>query len=261
MTPPDVIWGRNRAKSSHPYKGASIKNGFEEVRWRYPESTGEGEVHVVDGTPFLGDLSRAVPARVGYKYPRRINHEGLYVVGQTRQQVWYESMTEYVALMQIEHTMSVTALASQPCCFLLRGGIAHYPDYAIRTEEGRTMVVDVRDMEFTELRDIVAFNRTAHVCKQLGWGYTIVEPLHNHEERDLVWLAGYRHSVAAPDDLLRARILDAAIEPIGLMTLARRLAPNPDWLHLPAIYHLMFTRALSYNPSSPLDDDTPVWKA
>lgn len=253
--------GRNRARSSHPYKGVRIKDGFEEVRWHYPESTGEGEVHVVDGAPFTGDISRAVPARTGYKYPGRINHEGLYIVGQSQQQVWYESMAEYTALMQIEHAMCVSAVASQPCCFLLRGGIAHYPDFAIRTAEGRSIIVDVRDMEFTELRDIVSFNRTAHVCEQLGWGYIIIEPLYGYEKHNLEWLAGYRHPVAAPSDELRARILDAVSEPIGLMKLARRLDPHLEWRHLPAIYHLMFTRILAYDPASPLDDDTTVWKA
>ncbi|MFD1211114.1 TnsA-like heteromeric transposase endonuclease subunit [Arthrobacter sp. GCM10027362] len=253
--------GRNRAKSTHPYAGASIKDGLEEVRWRYPKSEGDGEVHVVDGTPFTGDITRAVPIRIGSKYLHRTYHEGLYVVGQTRQQVWYESMAEYVALMQIEHTMSVASVASQPCCFLFRGEMAHYPDYAVKTTVGDTIIIDVHDMQSTGLRDVVKFNRTAHVCEQLGWGYTVIEPLRLHEERNLVWLAGYRHWYAVPDPELEVRILDAASAPIGLVALARKLDPDLEWRHLPAVYHLMFTGVLGYDSALPLDDGTLVWKA
>lgn len=251
---------RNRAQSSHPYRSLTIKDGFEEVRWRYPESSSEGELHVVDGAPFTGDITRAVPSRTGYTYPGRVNHEGLYIVGQTGQQVWYESMTEYEALMLIEHTMSVTSVASQPCCFLFRGGTAHYPDYALTSADNHTIIVDVRDLDFTGLRELSSFNRSAQLCDQLGWGYMIIEPLFGHFRHDLIWLAGYRHSIAAPDHSLRARILDAARSPIGLMKLARLLDPNLEWRHLPAIYHLMFTRVLAYDLVSPLDDNTLVWK-
>ncbi|MBE4719865.1 TnsA-like heteromeric transposase endonuclease subunit [Pseudarthrobacter sp. AB1] len=251
--------GKNQATSSHPYRGASIKDGLEEVRWYYPESKPDGEVHVVDGSPFTGDLSRAVPVRTGYKYPQRINHEGLYIVGQTGEQVWYESMEEYVALMQIEHTMSIGAIASQPCCFLLRGEMAHYPDYAVKTNKEATTIVDVRSMKFTTLRDIVKFNRTAQVCEQLGWGYTIIEPLYGYEEHNLVWLAGYRHRYAAPDEELRERIVAATTEPIELMRLARGLDADLEWRYLPAIFHLMFTRVLDYDRSTSLCDATRIW--
>ncbi|QNE14855.1 TnsA-like heteromeric transposase endonuclease subunit [Pseudarthrobacter sp. NBSH8] len=251
---------RNRAKSSHPYRNISIKDGFEEVRWRYPESAALGEMHVVDGTPFTGDITRAIPSRAGYKYPQRINHDGYYVVGQTCEQVWYESMTEYVALMQIEHSMSVASIASQPCCCLLRGEMAHYPDYAVRTAGG-IIVIDVRDMHFTTLRDIAKFNRTGNLCKQLGWGYAVIEPLFGYERHNLVWLAGYRHWYAAPDADLAGRIIKLAADPTALMDLARELDANLGWRHLPAIFHLMFKRVLSYDGSRPLDDDTLIWKA
>ena len=115
-----------------------------------------------------------------------------------------------VALMQIEHTMSIAAIASQPCCFLLRGEMAHYPDYAVKTSDAATIVIDVRSMKFTTPRDIVKFNRTAQVCDRLGWGYTVIEPLLGYEERNLVWLAGYRHRYAAPDEELEERIATAA---------------------------------------------------
>lgn len=258
--------GKNRATSSHPFRGISIKDGLEEVRWLYPESKRDGEVHVVDGTPFTGDLSRAVPVRTGYKHPQRINHEGLYVVGQTGEQVWYESMEEYVALMQLEHRMSIAAIASQPCCFLLRGEMAHYPDYAVKTSDAATIVIDVRSMNFTTPRDIVKFNRTAQVCDRLGWGYTVIEPLLGYEERNLVWLAGYRHRYAAPDEELEERIVAAATEPIELMHLARELMhlargldADLEWRYLPAIFHLMFTRVLNYDGSTSLCDETRIW--
>lgn len=251
--------GKNQAKSSHPYQGNSIKDGLEEVRWYYPGSKQDGEVHVVDGTAFTSDVTRAVPVRTGPKYPQRINHEGLYVVGQTGEQVWYESMDEYVALMQIEHTMSIAAIASQPCCFLLRGEMAHYPDYAVRTNKAGTIIVDVRSMDFTTERDLLKFNRTAQVCDQLGWGYTLIEPLRGHEQRNLVWLAGYRHAYAAPGPELEARLLAAAADPVKLMYLARQLDPALAWRYLPAIYHLMFTRVLDYDGGAPLCDDTRIW--
>lgn len=251
---------RNRTKSSHPYRGVRIKDGQEELRWRYPESTAMGEVYVLDGAPFNGDLGRAVPLRSGAKYPQRTHHEGHYVVGKTGQQVWFESMAEYVALMQIEQSFSLGSISSQPCCFLFRGEIAHYPDYAVKTARGATVIVDVRSAHLMRPRDVAKFQGTARVCEQLGWGYSVVEPLQGYEQHNLVWLAGYRHWFTAPDSELQAKIVRAASSHIRLIDLARLLDPDLEWHYLPAVYHLMFTKVLEYDQTSPLSDDTPVWR-
>jgi hypothetical protein len=255
------VAGRNRAKDSDPYRGVSVKSGFDEIRWRYPESGRGDEVHVLDGQPFGGDITRAVPIRQGPKYRNRVNHEGLYVSAQTGQQVWYESMEEYVALMEVEHTMRVTSIAAQPCCFLFRAGFRHYPDFAVRTRKGGTAVLDVHEPDLTSLQDLIQFNRTARSCEQLGWGYYVLAPVTGYRRSNLVWLAGYRHSNAAPDPDTEARIMQAVRSPIGIMALARLLDPNLEWHYLPAIYQLMFTGALDYDNSAPFDDDTPVWEA
>lgn len=107
-------------------------------------------------------------------------------------------MTEYIALVQIEHAMEVVSIASKPCCFLFRGGYAHYPDYALKTRGGATSVVDVRDPEWTDESDVRKFNETASICDRLGRGYRIIEPLYGSRLHNLVWLAGYRHGYAAP---------------------------------------------------------------
>ncbi|TDL41888.1 TnsA-like heteromeric transposase endonuclease subunit [Kocuria rosea] len=254
--------GKNQARSSHPYQGVRIKDGLEEIRWHYPARMGGEQRHVVvEGSPFTGDLTRAVPIRIGPKYPLRPHHNGSYIVGQTRQEVWHESMTERSALLLIEHTMSIVSIASQPCCFLLRGDVYHYPDYALRTLGGDTVVVDVRDLQFTELQDIARFNRSANLCEAVGLGYTVIEPLPGFHQSNLERLGRYRHHFEAPEAELQARILEAAAEPIGVMDLARRLCPDPEWRYLPAIQHLMFTRVLNYDRTLPLDDDTRVWKA
>ncbi|GAA1496050.1 TnsA-like heteromeric transposase endonuclease subunit [Paeniglutamicibacter kerguelensis] len=251
---------RNRARGSHPFKGVVIKRGLEEIRWSYPDSKFGGETYVVDGSEFIGDITKALPARNSYKYPNRVNHEGLYVSCHTGQQVWYESMTEYIALMQIEHEMEVASIASQPCCFLFRGGYAHYPDYALKTCGGATTVVDVRDLEWTDESDIEKFNRTASICDRLGWGYRIIEPMYGYRLHNLVWLAGYRHGYVAPGPELKQAVLEAAAEPLALMELACILSPDPEWLYLPQIYHLMFHRYLGYDDELPFHDETRVWK-
>lgn len=250
---------RNRAEFSDPYKGVSARSGFDEIRWRYPESGREGEVHVLDGVPFTGDITRAVPIRQGPKYRNRRNHEGLYVSAQTGQQVWYESMEEYVALMEVEHTMKVMSIAAQPCCFLFRHGLTHYPDFAVRTAKGGTVILDVHEPDLTTLEDLVRFNRTAHSCEQLGWGYYVLGPVTGYWRNNLVWLGGYRHEEAAPAPEIEARIVEAAQDPVGIMALARLLDRDIEWHYLPAIYHLMFTGALDYDNSAPFDDETPVW--
>ena len=254
--------GKNQARSSHPYQGVRIKDGLEEIRWHYPAPMGGPQKYVVDGrNSFSGDLTRAVPIRIGPKYPLRAHHEGRYIAGQTRQEVWHESMVERSALLQIEHTMSIASIASQPCCFLLRGDVYHYPDYALRTPEGATIVVDVRDLQFTDLHDIDKFNRSAHLCEQAGLGYTVIESLPGFQQSNLERLGRYRHHFEAPDAVLLTRILETAAEPIAVMDLARRLCLDPEWRYLPAIQHLMFTRVLGYDRTVPLDDDTLVWKA
>ena len=106
-------------------------------------------------------------------------------------------MVERSALLQIEHTMSIASIASQPCCFLLRGDVYHYPDYALRTPEGATIVVDVRDLQFTDLHDIDKFNRSAHLCEQAGLGYTVIEPLPGFHQSNLERLGRYRHHFEA----------------------------------------------------------------
>lgn len=252
---------KNRATSSHPYQNVRIKDGLEEVRWRYLESEPTGEVHILDGTPFIGDLSRAVPIRTGAKYHGRFHHEGLHVLGETGEQVWYESMAEHVALLQIEQNFSIKSVTSQPCCLLLRGEMAHYPDYAVKTKDAATVLIDVRPAHLVTARDEQKFQSTAHICEQLGWGYSIIEPLQGYARHNMVWLAGFRHWYAAPDHALYNRIMATTSSPMRLIDIGRLLDPELEWHYLPAIYHLMFKAVLSYDEKSPLSDDTLVWKS
>jgi hypothetical protein len=96
------------------------------------------------------DFHLAGIARQGAKYPNRRNYEGFYWCSQTKSHVWYESMAEYTALMWMDYSYDVAAVASQPMCIVFPDGHRHYPDYFVVLGTGDQLVVDVRPLALVD---------------------------------------------------------------------------------------------------------------
>src|SRR5690625_5889385 len=86
-------------------------------------------------------IERALPIRRGHSYQHRRNYEGHYWCAGTGRHVWYESMTEYTALMHLDHTERLSAVATQPVCLYFADGSRHYPDFFALHESGEKVKI------------------------------------------------------------------------------------------------------------------------
>lgn len=186
------------------------------------------------------------------KYQHRRNYEGYYQCAGSGQPIWYESMTEYTALMGLDHQHRLAGIAAQPFCILFPNGMRHYPDFFAVHESGRQWVYDVRPAELVDEKAAEQFAKTRTVCDQIGWGYEVLDGLTGVPRHNLEWLAAYRHPYIKPDEHLVARILNAASVQKPLAELAVSVGQELPVRSLPGIYHLLWTRQLDYDETIPL---------
>lgn len=171
---------------------------------------------VVGPRHFDAPLERALPIRKGANYQHRRNYEGHYWCAGSRSHVWYESMTEYSALMYLDHTLEIAELSSQPACVYFDDGSRHYPDFFARLKSGKRIMFDVRPVDLIDDVAVEQFSKTASVCEQIGWQYEVVHGLTGVPRYNLEWLAAYRHSWNSPPPAVGEAMPSYLSEPMTL---------------------------------------------
>jgi hypothetical protein len=253
-----------RSGSSDPQRGYSMVGDRPVVAWLDEN----GKAHDKPAGPaLLGlGLERAVPIRESPNFPHRRNYEGLYWCAGSGEHVGYESMTEYSSLMLLDHMHELVAVAAQPMCIHFPDGMRHYPDYLLLHRGGGQEVIDVRELEEDDAESQVKFDRTADVCRRIGWNYRVVAgPSTRAERHNLEWLAAYRHPYQAPEPVEADRILAFLTKqrvtvkrPRTLRRLVCLADPHMPIRALPAVYHLMWRREIHANLNVPLSWGTIV---
>lgn len=242
--------------SSDPYRNHASVEDHAVIAWT--DATGAPRSSVADSRCLKLGLEGARPVRRPVKYQHRRNYEGYYWFAGSGESVWYESMTEYSALMELDHGGQLARIAAQPLCMLFSDGSRHYPDYFALHTSGRQFVYDVRPLNRLDEKAEVQFSKTREVCARIGWGYQVLHGATGVQRHNLEWLAAYRHAYIRPDATTRARILAVATEPVSLGGLIKSLDPEQPVTFLPGVYHLLWSRDLTYNPSRPLGWQTAI---
>jgi len=241
---------KNLAVTADPYR--NLVNASEGAFIAWTDSTGAVRTSLADKRLLRQGLETARMVRRPVKYKHRRNYEGYYWCAGSGERVWYESMAEYSALMELDHTLRLARVAAQPFCILFGDGTRHYPDYFALHGSGRQFVYDVRPEALVDEKAKIQFAKTREVCEQIGWGYQVLHGVTGVPRHNLEWLAGYRHPYVDPGPQAKARILDEAAEPIPLDQLAAALDSTQPVRFLPGIYHLLWRGDLTHDPSKPL---------
>lgn len=85
---------------------------------------------------------------------------------------------------------------------LTSGDWTHSPDYLVLHRDGTQTLIDVKPAaRVEEFR--VQFERTANVCKAVGWGYRVTSELAPQPATTLEYLGGFRspHYGVPPEPL------------------------------------------------------------
>lgn len=245
-----------RTIGADPYRKLANRNDHPVIAWT--DASGAARTAVADPHCLAYGLEGARTARRPVNYQHRRNYEGYYWCAGSGESIWYESMTEYSVIMELDHTKRLAGIAAQPLCILFSDGTRHYPDYFALHDSGAQGLYDVRPSDRVDEKAEIQFAKTREVCERIGWDYQVLNGVRGVQRHNLEWLAGYRHPYMAPDPPTRARIRDAARNPVPLAGLATALDPALPVRHLPGIYHLLWIRELVYDPSVPLGWTTIV---
>ena len=242
---------------SDPFRDFNNKSGFTVLMWR--ESQLKSHSRILDRPVRDLDPSTFPACRRAYNDPHRRNYEGWYPFIATGDFLWYESMEELRCLVLLEHTEKITSIASQPFCFSFKDNNRHYPDLFAVGADGVQTVYDVKPLDRINAHSRDQFARTADECSRQGWRHVVLHGVAGWEWKNLEWLACFRaedmHPVPADED----KLLDYLQTPRTIAQAATRLDVSHPAFGMPAVYHLMFRGAISYDHSAPLRLDTKLW--
>lgn len=203
-------------------------------------------------------IERAVPIRRGGNYQHRRNYEGHYWCAGSGRHVWYESMTEYTALMYLDHTERLSAVASQPVCFHFADASRHYPDFFALHESGEKVMYDVRPLALVDKTAEEQFAKTSEACERIGWGYAVLHGVSGAQRHNLEWVAAYRHPWNSPTADDRERLLAFLDVPQTLGDAARLLDLKHPERRVNLVYHLMWQQEIAYDDALPLNWSTSL---
>ncbi|TFB47265.1 TnsA-like heteromeric transposase endonuclease subunit [Cryobacterium tagatosivorans] len=227
----------------------------------WTDATGKPRHATADKGATKLNLHTARLSRQAAKYQHRRHYEGYYWFARTGKHVWYESMTEYTALMWLDYQHPVRAIAAQPMCIFFADGTRHYPDFFSVHDDGSQVLYDVRPLERIDEKAAVQFGKTRELCKKTGWRYEVFAGVHQVVRHNLEWLAAYRHQRCSPDGVLSERVLSFLTEARPLADVLRLLDLKSPARYLPQLYHMMWTRHICFDIAQPLSPATPIWKA
>ncbi|MFJ4221860.1 TnsA-like heteromeric transposase endonuclease subunit [Curtobacterium luteum] len=198
------------------------------------------------------------PSRRPATHPLKRNTEGFYWFEQTTAHIWHESMTEYTALMLLDHTEDIAGICTQPMRIDFSDGTSHFPDGFVIYADGRQQVFDVRPADLVDADAVAQFTKTAAVCAEVGWTHRLVVDITLPHRHNLELLAGYRHPRHLPTAALADQLLHEAAEPTRFGQLWARVRRHTR--SRAGLYNLLWHRELTFDMLHPLTMNTPIWR-
>lgn len=162
------------------------------------------------------------PVRAFPTWPGKRHYSGLFFMESVRRHIGFESLAERSFLAELDRTPGVVGVASQPMWvhWAREDRPPHAPDYFVRLDDGSGVVVDVKPLGRIDQRVREQFDRTAQMCREVGWRYVVFSEDSRVRESNLRFLMRYRHAQWATDDAERrlrgfVGTLDHAVSLLG----------------------------------------------
>ncbi len=201
------------------------------------------------------------PARLPMKWENQRASQGHYWCAGTQTMVWHESMSEFTALMLLDHLFDIVSVCAQPMLLTFADGQHHTPDYFLTTAQAERILVDVHDADLTTEAEARKFELTRLMCERVGWRYELFDTFPDVTRWSLEMMARYQHPRYAPDAHTEARILKLAAKYRTFGALREALVTDKPGEHLPAVFHLMWQRAIRFELDKSFNDNTRLYAA
>jgi hypothetical protein len=188
------------------------------------------------------------PCRKSPPFKRRRNYSGTYPFlkfqSERYQMVMFESLVELGCLMELEHSGTILSIAAQPFGLAFTDGGFHYPDFAVRTSSGKTVIIDVKPVELAMKEKFVHdVNMTRTVCQTQNWDYRVMHGPEGWEAANLEWISAFRYSEYEPSADQVIRVLQFLTSPRTMRDAAAVLDPRMELgLGYALLSNLMFHR-------------------
>ena len=211
-----------------------------------------------DSTATQLNLHEARLIRMPTKYPNRQNYQGHYWFSAVDDLIWHESMEEYAALMWLDYSSAVNAIAPQPMCLYFADGSRHVPDYFLRYSDGTQALYDVRPLNLVDEKFEVQVEHTREMCTRIGWDYSVFMGMDVVPQMNLEWLATYRDVWCEPSDVVARALNNFLRSPRRIADVAQYLdGANPS-RHMHSIFNQIWHQSIVFDPHIPLNWDTIV---
>lgn len=224
-------------------------------------------------TPEVADFrfEEQPPIRRFPAYRGKRAHEANYWFTRTQRHVRCESRFEFIALMLLDFSAEVVAVASNPFWILWPHGAGpqrHAPDFFARLDRREALVVDVHPRALIDATVAERHQLTSGVCAQLGWQYHVFSHIDPVVERNLVLLNGFGHPRFAPPPAVHDRIVETVSPPESAMpttvdAVVDHGSGSDDCTAqrvLAGVYHLLWQRQLHTDLRTPLSWTSQVWR-
>lgn len=207
----------------------------------------------------VADVAPHYPVRRFGKWEGQEAMQGHYWCVGTQTMVRHESMMEFTSLMMLDHLFDIAHVMSQPMLLTFAVGRHHTPDFLVDTAQGERILVEVHEKGMTAEADLERFGLTDALCTRVGWRFELIDRVTDVVRWNLEMMARYNHPRYAPDEVTGARILKLANEHRTFGGLRTALATSKPGEHLPAVFHLMWNRAIRFDLHRAFSDLTPLY--
>jgi hypothetical protein len=208
------------------------------------------------------ELYLARPFRVSHQYPKRRHYAGENWFANTGKHVWHESLFERKAMLWLDFSCDIVAIASQPMRMDFANGLTHVPDLIALHSDHRQVVYDVKPAELITPTVMEQFAETARACAAVGWGYEVISSFDRVTAANLTWLSNFRQDHYQPPEEARTQLLAALETSLSLEQAAESIRVGLPGARKGWIYHLLWVGEVHLDLSAaPITNSTLIRKA
>ncbi|MFF4234121.1 TnsA-like heteromeric transposase endonuclease subunit [Streptomyces sp. NPDC001820] len=205
-------------------------------------------------------FERCPPLRPFRARPGKRLAPGWWWSATTGRLVHYGTAAMRLHMMLLDRDPRVSALACRPLELRwIEDGRArlHAPHLMIRLASGQGVLADCTARAQLSQAQRSLGMVVGQACRRVGWRYWVLGPVDPVYQRNVTWLAGYRHPrYRGADELARAvrevfAVRRALVEGVGRI--------GDPILVLPAVFHGLWSGNLSADLRAPMHERMLVW--
>jgi len=208
------------------------------------------------------DWTKAVAIRELKVYKNSRHKPNRFWLSSTRRQIFVESRTEARRALELDFEGTARRVVGQP--FELRltsvgdNGFSHVPDFLVVFADGSIRVEDVKPDEFSEKEDFVKKSELAReFCGAAGVDYLVTPAAETVRFKNIDFLSAYRRFVPSDEALVERLVRVVSGGPLPFHGVKREA--RLDVFSVPALFWLMWRRAVAFDLDAPLTPDTVLW--